>query len=101
MPDSLVLLEDGLVGLDLGRVVVDGEAVSARVLDELETPAPLIEEVLGQVEVGRFPRQAIELDQGQLDLPVAGMVTARFVSIRGAQNPSVTLTAVKGTGLMG
>jgi hypothetical protein len=32
---------------------------------------------------------------------MAGMATARFVSIRGAQNPSVTLTAVEGTGLMG
>jgi hypothetical protein len=34
-------------------------------------------------------------------LKMAGMVTVRFVSIRGAQKESVRRTAVKGTGLVG
>ncbi len=34
-------------------------------------------------------------------LKMAGIVTVRFVSIRGAQNASVSLTAVNGTGAMG
>ena len=72
MADGLVLLEDGLVGLDLLGVVVDGEAVSRRILGELDVVAALVEEILGQVEIFLVPRHAIELDQGQLDLLVAG-----------------------------
>ena len=72
MSDGFVLLQDGFVGLDLVRLVVDGEAVPWRILFQGRPPASLVQEIFRQVEIGRFPGQAIELDQGKLDLLVPG-----------------------------
>ena len=62
MADGLVLLEDGLVVLGIFAVAACAPAAFAALVDE----------ELGQVEVFRVAGDAVELDQADLDLLVAG-----------------------------
>ena len=70
--DGLVLLQDGLVVLHVFVAVVDGEGIVGGVAFALEVMPPLVEEELGQFEVGAVSRDPIELGQADFDLLVAG-----------------------------
>jgi len=73
---GLVLLEHGLVVLHVFFGIVDGERVAGGMFFAAEIVTALVEEELGQVEVGVIAGRPEELGEADLDLRVAGEAAA-------------------------